>query len=151
MRPLDPLDDSNSLSDLARSMHHIQLSPAQSAFNESALTHGPLVQLMHNISKTTGSAGPAATATDTAGDGADASEWEAVNHAATVSLAHPPGLDEQADSLPDADAGASMQQASGTVQRLVTPALSVSEQQGDNSAVSNMAGNSAQDFFRRRG
>ncbi|KAL3146030.1 hypothetical protein ABBQ38_015385 [Trebouxia sp. C0009 RCD-2024] len=95
MRPLDPLDDSNSLSDLARSMHHMQPFPAQSASDEAASTHGPLVQLMHNISKVTGSAGSAVVA---AGEDVNTSDGEVVNHAATVSLGRPQGLEEMAES-----------------------------------------------------
>ena len=107
IKPLDPLDDSNSLSDLARSMHHMQPSPAQSASAASSsvqpAAHGPLVQLMHSIAKVSGAAEPAATSEGIATDmeqedgnrtvGAD----ETVNLAAGVSLAHPQDFEEEAD------------------------------------------------------
>lgn len=105
IRPLDPLDDSNSLSDLARSMHHMQPSPAQSASADSSsmqpAANGPLVQLMHSIAKATGSAECAATAEGGATDlGVEVGNRivqadEAVNHAAGVSLAQPQDFEEE--------------------------------------------------------
>lgn len=154
MRPLDPLDDSNSLSDLARSMHHMQPFPAQSASDEAASTHGPLVQLMHNISKVTGSAGSAVVA---AGEDVNTSDGEVVNHAATVSLGRPQGLEEMAGSVPDPDAGAAMQHAHGEslsehpLQSLVTDGDPINGQENDEGGVLSVAGSSAQDFFKGRG
>lgn len=151
MGPLDPLDDSNSLSDLARSMHHVQPFPAQSASDESASTHGPLVQLMHNISKITGPTGPAV------GDDVTTGDAEVVNHAATVSLGRPQGLEEAAGSVPDPDSGAAMQHANGgplsvhLLQSLIAGEQSGNRQNDGENGVTSIAGSSAQDFFKGRG
>ena len=102
VKALDPLDDSNSLTDLTRSMHHMQPLPAQSASADSPplqpAAHGPLVQLMHNITKVTAESATTAEGSATGVRGDDSVEAdEAVNHAARVSLAHPQGFEDEAD------------------------------------------------------
>lgn len=114
VKALDPLDDSNSLTDLTRSMHHMQPLPAQSASADSSVlqpaAHGPLVQLMHNIAKATAESGTTAEGSATDGGGDD-SVGADINHAAGVSLAHPLDFEGEAElgGLPSADVEASQQ------------------------------------------
>lgn len=103
----------------------MQPSPAQSASAESAsvqlAAHGPLVQLMHSISKATVSAATAdASATDHRGDDVEANDGadEAVNYAAAVSLAHQQDsqdFDEEEDDIGSAVEGAAVQRVTDEV------------------------------------
>lgn len=170
VQPLDPLDDSNSLSDLARSMHHTQPSSAQSATADSSsvqhAAHGPLVQLMQSITKATASSESAATAegstTDLRVDNGNGGVGldEAVNHAAGVSLALPRELDEEAalDSPHSTAEGASLQHPTGKTLPQhhalghVSAGDEVSELDGSwQSRQDDIAICSAQDFFKGQG
>lgn len=168
MQPLDPLDDSNSLSDLARSMHHMQPSSAQLATADSSsvqhAAHGPLVQLMQSITKATASSESAATAegsvTDLENGHGCVRVDEAVNHAAGVSLALPRELDEEAalDRPHSTGEGASLQHPIGETlpqhHRLghVSAGDEVSALDGSwQSRQNDITISSAQDFFKGQG
>lgn len=102
----------------------MQPSLAQSASAASSsvqpAAHGPLVQLMHSITKATGSAESAATAEGSATNlglenGRSVQADETVNLAAGVSLAHPQDYEGEADlgGPPSTDEGASSQHCKG--------------------------------------
>ena len=145
----------------------MQPSPAQSASAESAsvqlAAHGPLVQLMHSISKATGSAATAdASATDHRRDEADDGADEAVNYAAAVSLAHQQDsqdFDEEEDDIGSAVEGAAVQRVTDEVlpdhhlQSDTSAGHHVSEHEvdGGQSRPDITTISSAQEFFKTRG
>ena len=173
-KALDPLDNSNSLSDLAQSlMPHqpLQPSPLLSQHDESApaepAAHGPLVQLMHTITKPTDASQAAASATP--GIQANLDDGEAVNHAAAVSLAQPPQLQEEGEAV-----GASVNCAETNLVQHVGDDVNVQQHSHDGlhsygsgyvmnqsgmhedlmsqqAKQDNVVGSSAQDFFRGQG
>ena len=161
---LDPLDDSNSLSDLARSLHMVQPFPPQSASADSAhaesastqlAAHGPLVQLMHRITKPADSQ-QAAAADAEAADGGVA-HAEAVSHAAAVSLSQSHHVEEESEVLPANNEQASAQSTCIAEQqdhletRLQSHGLCDTPKQAGGNAPQpsedDISSSSAQDFF----